>query len=87
MRTGNYRIRRGWFGRCILQYQSRVPQDQHCMTWVYTWSDEKYDAVGSEAEIVTKLRAALQQADKDLAHYGGQSHNDTCRIKIKEALS
>ena len=86
MRTGNYRIRRGWRGKCVLQFQSRSPIDQHCMAWKYTWHDEQYDAMGNEGDIIAKLRSALQQADKDLAHYGSQSANDSCRARIKDAL-
>lgn len=32
-------------------------------------------------------REALYVADKDLAHYGGQTHNDSCRVRIASALA
>lgn len=46
-----------------------------------------YDRMGDEGEIIRRLKAALWQADEDLAFHGGQSKNDSSRIKIREALN
>jgi len=42
-RTGKYRVRRGWFGKCILQYEGRSPRsDTEGGGYELTWTDENY---------------------------------------------
>lgn len=43
-RTNDYRVRRGLFGKCILQYQSCILRSDHNGGgWVHVWADEKYE--------------------------------------------
>lgn len=43
-RTGAYRVRRGWFGRAILQYQSKSLRSlEDGGGYAISWHDEEYE--------------------------------------------
>ena len=52
-RTGLYRVRKGWFGKCVLQYQSRtLRSDWEGNGYVFRWYDETFINAPAQMEKV-----------------------------------